>query len=155
GFRPDGKAMASGHANGNALVWDLSGLPGVKPAFTDREAAWKDLASTDAGKAYRAILGLAADPGGVAFLADKVKPVPEVPAIQLQSLVKGLDDDKYATRESATAALKKLGDVVEAQLETLARGELSAEQRRRIADVLEKRESTTESDPERLRALRC
>src|SRR5262245_29096530 len=27
GFRPDGKAMASGHANGNALVWDLSGLP--------------------------------------------------------------------------------------------------------------------------------
>jgi WD40 repeat protein len=154
-FRPDGKAVASGHADGTALVWDLSELPGIKPAVADREAAWKDLASTDAGKAYRAILALAADPGGVGFLRDKLKPVPDFPPNQLQKLVKALDDDKYATREAATAALMKLGDVVEAQLETLLRGGLSAEQRRRIADVLEKSESTTESDPERLRALRC
>jgi hypothetical protein len=154
-FRPDGKALASGHADGTALVWDLSELPGVKPVVTDRDAAWKDLASTDAGKAYRAILALAADPAGVGFLRDKVKAVPDIPPNQLQKLVKALDDDKYATREAATAALMKLGDVVEAQLETLLRGGLSAEQRRRIADVLEKRESTTESDPDRLRALRC
>jgi RNA polymerase sigma factor (sigma-70 family) len=154
-FRPDGKVLASGHADGTALVWDLSELPGVNPVLSDRDAAWKDLASTDAAKAYRAILALAAVPGGVGFLRDKVKPVPDVPPNQLQKLVKALDDNKYATREAATAALMKLGDVVEAQLETLLRGALSAEQRRRIADVLEKRESTTESDPERLRALRC
>ena len=108
-FRPDGKAMASGHADGTALVWDLSGLPGVKPAATDRDAAWKDLASADAGKAYRAILALAADPSGVAFLREKVKPAPEIPSSRIQKLVKDLGDDEYATREAATDTLKKLG----------------------------------------------
>jgi hypothetical protein len=154
-FRPDGKALASGHADGTALVWDLSELPGVMRAAADREAAWKDLASADAGEAYRAILALAADPVGVAFLRGKLKPVPEVPAGRIQKLAKDLDSDVYATREAATAALKELGGAADALIQTLPRGELSAEQRQRIADVLESRESAPESDPERLRALRC
>jgi RNA polymerase sigma factor (sigma-70 family) len=153
-FRPDGRALASGHADGTALVWDLSGLPGVTPAAADRDAAWKDLASADAGKAYRAILALAADPGGVAFLRDRVKPVPEIPASRIQKLVNDLDSDAFATRVAATAALRKLGDVADAELQTLLRGPLPLEQRRRLADVLENR-GLTESDPDRLRALRC
>jgi hypothetical protein len=151
-FRPDGKALASGHADGTALVWDLSGLPEVKPA-ADREAAWEDLASADAGKAYRAILSLAADPGCVAFLRDRVKPAPEIPAGRIQKLVKDLDSDAFATREAATAALEELGGAADAELRARLREGLSAEQRRRIADVLENR-GLMESDPDRLQALR-
>ena len=153
-FRPDGTALASGHADGTALVWDLSGLPGARPMVTNREAAWTDLASADAGKAYRAILSLAADAGGVAFLRDKVKPAPEIPASRIQKLVKTLNADKYATREAATTALKNLGDAADAELQALVRGELSLEQRRRIADVLESR-GFPEANPDRLRVLRC
>jgi WD40 repeat protein len=153
-FRPDGKALASGHVDGTVLVWDLSGLPYVKPAVADRETAWTDLASADAGKAYRAVLAVAADPGGVAFLRDRVSPTPPVPAARLQSLVKDLDSDKYATREEATASLKKLGDGADAELRAILRGGLSAEQHRRLTAVLDSRE-LTESDPDRLRALRC
>jgi hypothetical protein len=151
-FRPDGKALASGHADGTALVWDLSGLPEAKPA-ADREAAWEALASANAGKAYQAILSLAADPGCVAFLRDRVKPVPEIPASRLQQLVRDLDSDTFATREEAAAALRELGSAADAQLRAQLREGLSAEQRRRITEVLESREST-ESNPDRLQALR-
>jgi hypothetical protein len=153
-FRPDGKALASGHADGTALVWDLSGLPGVTPAPADREAAWIDLASADAGRAHRAILALAADPGGAAFLRDRVRPATAVPAARLRKLVEDLDSDRYATREAATATLKGLGDAADSDLRAMLGGGLSAEQHRRLTAVLEGRE-LTESDPDRLRALRC
>ncbi|MCI0704257.1 MAG: sigma-70 family RNA polymerase sigma factor [Planctomycetia bacterium] len=153
-FRPDGQALASGHADGTALVWDLSGLSGVKSAATDRDAAWKALASADAGKAYQAVIALAADPNCVAFLRDKVKPVAAVPTSQLQKLVKDLGDDEFKTREAATAALKKLGDVADVELRAFLRGELPPEQHRRILEVLAKR-PLIESDPDRLRKLRC
>jgi WD40 repeat protein len=152
-FRPDGKALASGHADGTALVWDLSGLPGVKLTATDREAAWKDLASADAGKAYRAILALSADPGGAAFLREKVKASPKIPTIKIRQLVKNLDSGTFATRVAATTALKNLGEAADAELRTLLRGNLPLEQHRRIVDVLETR-GLMESDPDRLRALR-
>jgi WD40 repeat protein len=152
-FRPDSKALASGHTDGTALVWDLSGLPGVVPAATDREAAWKELASADAGKAYRAIVSLAADPGCVAFLRERVKPVPAVAASEVQKLVNDLDNDEFTRREAASKALEKLGDVAEVELRTLHSKGLSAEQRRRVDEVLAKRE-LIESDLDRLRALR-
>src|SRR5262249_49843808 len=111
------------------------------------------LASADAGKAYRAILSLAADPGCVAFLRGRVKPAPEIPEGRIQELVKDLDSDAFATREAATAALKELGGAADAGLRARLREGLSAEQRRRIEDVLENR-ALTEADPDRLRALR-
>jgi WD40 repeat protein len=152
-LRPDGKALASGHADGTAVVWDLSGLPSAKPATADREAAWTDLASDDAGRAYRAVLALAADPGCAGFLRDRVKPAAAVPAGEVARLVGDLDSPAFATRERATAALAKLGDAAEADLRAALRGEVSAEQRRRIEGVFAKW-GLTESDPDRLRALR-
>jgi RNA polymerase sigma factor (sigma-70 family) len=153
-FRPDDKALATGHADGTALVWDLSGLPGVKSAVADREAAWKDLASTDAGKAYLAILSLAADPGCVGFLRGRLKPVPKIPEGEIQKLVKDLGNDEFATREAATKTLTKLGDAADVELQTLLRGGISPEQQQRIEEVLAKR-GLIESEPDRLRSLRC
>jgi RNA polymerase sigma factor (sigma-70 family) len=153
-FRPDGKALASGHADGTAVVWDLSGLPSSKPAAADRQGAWTDLASDDAGKAYRAVLALASDPRCAGFLRNRVKPAAAIPAGEITRLVGDLDSAAFATRERATAALATLGDAAEADLRAALRGDVSAEQRRRIEGVLAKW-GLTESDSERLRALRC
>jgi WD40 repeat protein len=153
-FRPDGKALASGHSDGTALVWDLSGLADVKQTATDRAAAWKNLASSDAAKAYQAIISLSADPDCVTFLRDKVKPALAVPAGQIRKLVEDLGDDEFTTREAATQTLTKLEGIIDGDLRAFLRGELSAEQHRRILDVLAKR-TLTESDQERLRTLRC
>jgi hypothetical protein len=153
-FRPDGRALASGHDDGTALVWDLSGLPGGTPGAADREDVWADLASADAATAYRAMRALAADPKGVAYLRDRVKPQPDVPAARLRALVNDLDADRYATREAATSALQKLGDVADGELRAMLRGGLTAEQQRRLTDVLAGR-LLTEPDPDQLRALRA
>ena len=154
-FRPDGKALASGHADGTAVVWDLSGLPPARPAAADRDAAWNDLAAGDAAKAYRAVLALAADPGCAGFLRGRVKPAAAVPAGEVARLVGELDNPAFATRERATAALVGLGDAATDDLRAALRGELSAEQRRRAEGVLTGWGRLTESDPQRLRALRC
>jgi RNA polymerase sigma factor (sigma-70 family) len=153
-FRPDGKALASGHADGTAVVWDLSGIAPARPDRSDREAAWKDLASDDAPKAYRAILALAADPECASFLRDRVKPVAAVTADQVRPLIADLDSAVFASRERATAGLTKLGDAADEPLRAALKGNLSAEQRQRVEDILSKR-GLAESDPDRLRALRC
>jgi hypothetical protein len=152
-FRPDGRALASGHADGTALVWDLSGLPPAKSAVADREAAWKDLATDDAEKAYRAILALAADPGCAGFLRDRVRPTATPPDGEVQKLVNDLGSPDFATREKASGVLKKWGDMVEPDLQAALRGDLSPEQQRRV-EVLLAALKLTEPDPDRLRALR-
>src|SRR5262249_54506447 len=153
-FRPDGKALASGHADGTALVWDLSGVKIARPAATDREAAWKGLASDDAGKAFHAILALAADPGCAAMLRDRVKPAVAPPPDQVRKLIADLDSATFATRQRATAELTQLGDAADDQLRTSLKGDLTAEQRGRGEGILGKR-GLAESDPDQLRALRC
>ncbi|HJZ91474.1 MAG TPA: hypothetical protein VKE40_11415, partial [Gemmataceae bacterium] len=153
-FRPDGKAPASGHADGTALIWDLSGVAAATPAAMDREAAWKEPASDDAGKAYRAILALAVDPGFVAMLRERLKPVVTPPADQIRKLIADLDNATFATRQRATAELTKLGDAADDQLRAALKGDLTAEQRGRVEGILGKR-GLTESDPDQLRPLRC
>jgi hypothetical protein len=152
-FRPDGKALASGHGDGTALIWDLSGLTPAKPAVIDREAAWRDLAS-DAEKAYGAILSLSADPEGARFLRDRVKPAALVSADAVRKLIADLDSTDFATRERATAELAKLGDAADVHLQSALKEDLSAEQRQRIKELLDRR-GLVEPDPDRLRALRC
>jgi hypothetical protein len=82
-----------------------------------------------------------------------MKPAPAIPASRIRKLVKDLDSESFATREEATAALRELGGAADAQLRARLREGLSAEQRRRITELLENREST-EPDPDRLQALR-
>jgi WD40 repeat protein len=153
-FRPDGRALASGHRDGTAVVWDLSGLPAAKAGPADRAAAWADLASADAGKAYRAVLALVADPGCDDFLGDRLKPAAAIPAGEVARLVAALNDPEFATRERATAALVALGEAVDADLRAALGGDLSVEQRKRVREVLARRELTV-TDPELLRALRA
>jgi len=153
-FRSDGEALASAHADGTAVVWDLSGVTPHRAAPANRDATWKDLTSDNAGTAYRAILALAADPGCAAFLRNRIGATVAARADQVRQLIADLDSPVFATRERATAGLARLGDAADDQLRAALAGALSAEQRRRVMDVLGSR-GLIESDPDRLRALRC
>jgi WD40 repeat protein len=154
-FRPDGKALASGHADGTVVVWDLSGLTPTKAPEIDRESAWKDLASSDAAKAYQAILSLSADSGSVVLFRERLKPTPPAPAGEVNRLVDELDNQDFQIREKATTALAKLADAAYTELRAALRKELSPEQRSRIDGILARSNRLSESDPDRLRALRC
>jgi RNA polymerase sigma factor (sigma-70 family) len=154
-FRPDGKAVASGHRDGTAVVWDLSGLTPTKPAAIDRETAWKDLASHDAAKAYRASLALSADSECVAFFRQWLKPIQPAPAGEVNRLIDELNSEDFQIREKATTALTQFGDRAYSQLRDALRKEQSLEQRSRVEGILKKGNRLTESDPERLRSLRC
>ena len=153
-FRSDGRVLASGHADGTAVAWDLSGLTFARPAPIDPAAAWRELASDDAEKAYRAMLTLAADPASPAYLRARLTPVADVPADRVRKLIADLDSPGFAARERATAGLTDLADAAGTHLGAALAGKLSAEQRERIEAILGK-PRLTETDPDRLRALRA
>src|SRR5205823_9038757 len=61
-FAPDGKTLATASEDTTIILWDMAGLVrSGKPApLTPQslDAAWKDLADTDAARAYRAMVVL-------------------------------------------------------------------------------------------------
>src|SRR5207237_595289 len=100
-------------------------LPGTrtakaeKPTPKDLEAAWADLANTDAAKGYRAMGKLLAHPdAAVALLKEQLPPVTAtVDAAVLKWLLEDLASDKYAVRTKAETELKKLGELAEPALQ--------------------------------------
>jgi WD40 repeat protein len=144
-FSPDGRRLASASSDTTVLVWDVSELatrrrpPGKPLTAADLEALWRDLASGDAARAYQAILRLADDPAhSVPFLAQRLRPVPQVTADRIARLVAELDDARFAVRERAARELSGLGDVAEPALQRVLRGQPSAEVARQARDLLGK-----------------
>ncbi|HEY7313890.1 MAG TPA: WD40 repeat domain-containing protein, partial [Gemmataceae bacterium] len=142
---PDGRRLASASSDTTVLVWDVSELatrrrpPGKPLTAADLEALWRDLASGDAARAYQAILRLADDPAhSVPFLAQRLRPVPQVTADRIARLVAELDDARFAVRERAARELSGLGDVAEPALQRVLRGQPSAEVARQARDLLGK-----------------
>jgi hypothetical protein len=78
-FSPDGKAVATGSADTTVLVWDLAEVlretrAPKQPGAAELRALWKDLASPDGARAYRAITALVrAGPAGVAALKERLQ----------------------------------------------------------------------------------
>jgi hypothetical protein len=71
---------------------------------------WADLAAPDPATAERAIETLVIARKAVPFLKVELKPeVPKADAERIAKLVKELDHDKFAVRETATKELEKLG----------------------------------------------
>ncbi len=154
---PDGKKIVSASDNGTALVWDLAKLqrqPRVQRAQR-LEEDWQTLTNADAEMAYHAMRSLEKTPEAtVTLFEERLKAVAAVAPQRLQKLVSELDSDKFATRDRATQELEKLGELAEATLQQTLTEKNSAEQRRRIENLLE-RLGGIEEDPERLRALRA
>jgi hypothetical protein len=140
---PDGNSLASGLANGTALVWDLSEIqqrlhpPDQNLSLPELTDLWAALGAADAHEAYQAIYRLAADPRhAVPFLSEHiVLPAPPV-AKRLPQLIADLDAKRFSVREQASKDLAALGARVEPILRQTLASHPSPEVRRRVTDLL-------------------
>ncbi len=112
---PDGRRVLTTHADGTALVWDLSEF--APPKLSDRHGEpqlkqwWADLAAEDARVAWLAIWKMSESPTHevVAFLRKRMRPV-TVPNVQIVAgLINDLSSDAFATREAAAIKLFEFG----------------------------------------------
>jgi hypothetical protein len=159
-FRPDGRALATGHRDSTILVWDVgpaataAGPAAPAPGAKELEGWWSDLAGADARKAYAAVWGLARAPRqSVALLRGRLRPAPAVPAEEVRRLIADLDSADFGRREAASRRLEQLGEQVEAALEEALKAGPSAEQRRRVEQLLAVPRPVR--SPEGLRAVRA
>jgi HEAT repeat protein len=131
--------------SGEVKIWELKNLPttppSVVPTAAQLETLWQTLAATDGTRAYRAVWTLSDAPKqAVPFLSERVRP-PKARdlAQEIAQLVRELDDDNFAVRERAGASLELLGRAARPAL-LKARHSPSLEVRRRVAQLLEKKD---------------
>ncbi len=114
----------------------------------DLERLWQELANEDAAKQYRSFWTLVA--GGEsssAFIKKNVFPAATaaIEAERIRAWIGKLDAESFATREAATAELRKHLESAESQLEGELAGTPSFEARRRIERLLGERPASDES----------
>jgi WD domain, G-beta repeat len=115
-FSPDGLALASGHSDGDILLWDVAGRLRTRgsaspvPSSAELERLWTDLASSDARRAYRAMRALASMPtAAVTLLCRRRMPTTEKGLDRLRALraVEVLEWIGTAKAKRALASLAK------------------------------------------------
>ncbi|HJZ89845.1 MAG TPA: hypothetical protein VKE40_03160, partial [Gemmataceae bacterium] len=131
-FSRDGRTLLT-TGGVEVLLWDLrSG----STATTNLDTLWADLASDDAGKAYKAAATLSARDNVPEFLRGKLPPVAAVDPERVAKLVAELDSGRFAVREAAKKALADLGGAAQKALEAGLKKGPSAEGRARIEELL-------------------
>jgi Tol biopolymer transport system component len=160
-YSPSGRSVASASSDGTVVVWELAPAPEAGPRrnFSQREMEdlWRDLAATDAGRAWRAVWTLSTgEPKVVAFLAERIRPVeaPRFDKQQVEQWVADLDSEEFAVRTRASAELEKVGEQAEEILRKGLKNAPSLEAHRRLEELVGKIERA-EVPPERLRELRA
>jgi HEAT repeat protein len=115
------------------------GLPAGRadsPPAARLEQMWADLASDDASKSARAVLGLAARPKEtVPLLRERLRPVKADPK-RVAGLLAQLDSDDFGKRESATRELEYMGKYARTHLEKALKDSTSAEVKQRVQRLL-------------------
>jgi hypothetical protein len=162
-FAPDGLVLASGSTDSTVLLWDLTSARMGKPAadkLTQDELAalWSDLASSDAGKAYRAQCKIITRPdSALPFLKARIKanPMPAA-AADVERLIDDLASAKFTVRDRATVELGKLGASTELLLRKALAKQPMLEVRRRLEKLLDAIEETRANPtPEGLLVMRA
>jgi hypothetical protein len=105
---PNGRSLATGHADGTILIWGLTPPPG---ATGDLPQLWSDLAGPDAAKAYTASWHMTQVPDAtLPYLRKCVGPATAAPAEQTGPLLAGLDGQDFKKREESARQLRALSD---------------------------------------------
>jgi WD40 repeat protein len=159
-FSPDGRLLGTGDDAGLGLIWDVGRLAGKAPPPGEPLTAeqlpllWDDLAGADPVKAGRAVWALRADPHrSVPFLGRRLAGLGLPEEARVASLLAGLDDDQFATRQSCADALTRLGGLAEPRLRKALAGDLAPEVRRRVEELVGQLEGPPAG--EELRLLRA
>jgi hypothetical protein len=156
-FAADGRTLATGHGDGTALLWDVTGLrAGPRPGGPTAAALprwWADLLGPDAPTAFRALWALTRAPAEAAALANQhLRPVRPADGRQTAALIADLGSDRFVLREKATAALQQLGASAGPALRQALQDDPTLEARRRIEQLLRRIDSQAGAD--RLRVTR-
>jgi WD40 repeat protein len=156
-FTADGRTLVSGSADTTALVWDLRNNLAGNAGLLDLDAAWRDLASGDAEKAFRVMRRLASSPkDGVALVRQRVLPIAAPDEKRLAKLIEDLDSNQFDLREAARIELEKLGETAVHACRTALQRNQTVELRRRLEGLDEKQSRAIwNPGPERLRMLRA
>jgi RNA polymerase sigma factor (sigma-70 family) len=138
-FSPDGRRLATGHPDGNILVWEIK-LPADQPAplgAGEADALWADLANANAARAWRAVWRLREHPeAALERIVKHVAPVLPAPAAVTGPMLADLDSEIFATRESAMTGLRKLGIRAAPALDAHLGEKISLEAKRRVTALL-------------------
>jgi WD40 repeat protein len=158
-FSGDGRRLASNSEDMSVLVWDLwAPVPPVAGPLTEKdlEGLWADLASPNAGRAFRAIQILAGAKEGVAFLGDRLRQAaPPVSARSIAGFIAELDSNSFAVRSKASAELEKLGEIAVPALSKALEKAPSLEARRRLEALVARCQVTRALAGEELRQVRA
>ena len=160
-FSADGKRLATGGGvDLTALVWDLTsrsdGLTVRDLSPEQLKSLWTELSSSDATKAYHAIVTLAAAPDhSVAFLDQVLQPVAKPSPQHLWELINKLDSKLFEEREQATQQLAELGGVVATPLKETLKTTSSFEVRTRVRQLLARLEGPPKLSKSELRNCRA
>jgi WD40 repeat protein len=158
-FASDSRTLATAHSSGSVSLWDVHPHHLYVPEAKSRsdaewEGLWNDLASDKAATAYRALWTLLREPPrAVTLLRTHLRPTPprELP---LDKWIADLDNDDFATRQTAAKSLREAGESAERALRKARGGGSSLEARKRIDQILEAIGQRRASAQE-LRALRA
>lgn len=149
-----GAAGASLTTESKAALDRLSAAASGRPNQATEEQLWADLASDDAGRAFRAMCGLAATPQqAVALFQKRLKPVPVVEEKEIAALLVNLEAEDFKTRERATQELEKAGEQALPVLKKALGSKPSLEARKRMERLVE--HAVAQTSPPLLRGLRA
>lgn len=158
-FSADGRRLVTaGNRESTATVWDVTEFlpppPPKKSTDFDGEASWTDLLSSDPKVGYSAVWRMTTKPDeAVPFIASELsRAMPD--SKRIAKLIADLDSSRYAVREQAMRELLSAGEKAVGALREARQGKVSAEQLKRIEDLLKKLDGPT-VPPARLRASRA
>ncbi len=133
---PDGRTLASGHADTTILLWNLPHPP--EPGQyslneTQLKEAWSTLASDDARKARVAMNDMALSPNqALPFLKTKLRPEKDSHAERIKELIADLDATEFKKRDSARQEMTALNELAEPFIREALNHSPSLEKRRRL-----------------------
>ncbi|CAN5487801.1 hypothetical protein BH10PLA2_BH10PLA2_08080 [soil metagenome] len=145
---PGGRRLFTSNLDGTGLLWELGPAFSIRPKETkfvsgaDAHKLWKDLESSDAAVAYRAIWRFIDSPSAIPSLIAYLKQPKYSESENPQELIALLDDKNFNVREKAQKQLEALGTSALQAIRNAREQKNSPEVKRRLGRLMERILST-------------